>query len=234
MKSEQRHELQQNELAARLTILVEWCKDNAALLVGVVAGVVVAFAAVSFYRSRSQAGAVAEWSEFFSAAGQQDTVKLDSISVVRSGDVPGQLANLLLADTALNAGVDLMSSDRTAADEQLNSAKNRYYKVQQTASDPLLLQRAALGIARYFETVGMLDESIAEYEKLATKWPDGLFADMAKTKIAFLKQPSTQSFAKWYRAAKPLPPAPAGTAGMPGLGDLNLPPDASSFPQGAP
>lgn len=235
MKSEQRHQLQQNELAARLVDAVEWCKQNAPLLLGVVVGLGLTIGAVAYFRHRSQSNAVAEWSDFFSAAGRQDSVKLESIGVVAAGDVTGQLSNLMLADTALNNGVDLMSTDRAAAEEQLNSAKNRYSKVRQTASDPLLKQRALLGLARYYETVGLLEEAIKEYTTLANDYPDGLFAEMAEEKIAYLQQPGTRAFAQWYRQHKPLPPEPAGTAGLPNLDDLNkLPSDETSFPGATP
>jgi hypothetical protein len=231
MKSEQRHQLQQNALAAWLVEAVEWCKQNAPLLLGAVIGLALTVGAVTYFRHRSQAGAVAEWSDFFSAAGRQDTIKLESIGVVDAGDVTGQLANLMLADTGLVSGVDLMSTDRASAEEQLNAAKNKYAKVRQTARDPLLKQRALLGLARYYETVGLLDEAIQEYTTLSTEFPDGLFTEQAKQKIAYLREPGTMAFSQWYKQHKPLPPEPAGTAGMPNLGDLNkLPSDESSFP----
>jgi hypothetical protein len=231
MKSEQRHQLQQNELAARLVEAVEWCKQNAPLLFGAVLGLFVVVGGISYFRHRSQAGAVAEWADFFSAAGRRDSVKLESIGVVEASEISGQLANLMLADTALVNGVDLMSTDRVAAEEQLNLAKNKYAKVRQTARDPLLKQRALLGLARYYESVGLLEDAIKEYQALSTEFSDGLFVEQAKQKIAYLQEPGTKAFATWYREHKPLPPEPAGTAGLPGLGDLNkLPTDEKSFP----
>jgi hypothetical protein len=231
MKSQHRHELQQNELASRLVDVVDWCKQNAPLLLGAVVGVIVVIGAFSYFRHRSATGAAAEWSAFFSAAGRQDTVKLDSIGVANAGDTTGQLANLLLGDTHLASGIEQMSSDRTAAEEQLNQAKTKYSKVRQTATDSLLLQRAALGLARYYETVGLLDDAVVEYEKLTKEWSDGPFAGVAKRKIEYLQLPSTRAFSKWYAEHKPLPPSASPRGTMPGLGDLNkLPDDEKSFP----
>lgn len=231
MKSEQRHELQQNSLARWLERAVEWCQVNAPLLLGIVIGAAIVIGGISYFRYQSESRTADEWTQFFNAAQRDDTIKLQSIGTKFAGDTPGQLANLLLADAALASGVELMSSDRQEAETKLNDAKNRYAEVRQVASEPLIKQRAIFGLARYYESVGLLDESIKEYQTIAKDWPDGPFTEISKRKIEYLQFPSTQAFAKWYRDHKPLPPAPAGTAGMPNFGDLDkLPTDEKSFP----
>jgi hypothetical protein len=231
MKSEQRHELQQNSLARWLNDAGEWCRVNAPLLVGVVVGAALVIIGVTYFRHQSEARTTDEWTQFFAAAQRDDTVKLQSLGTKFAGDTPGQLAKLLLADTALNSGVELMSSDREEAEKKLNDAKNLYAEVRSAASEPLLKQRAVFGLARYYESVGLLEESTKEYQTIVKDWPDGPFTEIAKRKIEYLQFPSTVAFAKWYREHKPLPPAPAGTAGTPKLGEFDkLPTDESSFP----
>lgn len=234
MKSEQRHELQQNSLARWLEGTIEWCRMNAPLLVGIVLGILIVVGGITYFRHRSESRAVDEWSEFFAAAQRDDTIKLQSIGTRYAADTPGQLATLLLADTALASGVELMSSDREEAEKKLNDAKTGYFDVRNKSSDSLLKERATLGLARYYESVGMLEEAIKEYQSLAKDWPNGPFSKLAEQKIEYLQFPSTQAFAKWYREHKPLPPAPAGAAGMPNFGDLHkLPTDEKSFPAGS-
>ncbi len=230
MKSEHRHELQKNVLADRLADCVDWSRRNAQLLTGVVVGAVVVLGLFFYLRGRWQESSIAGWNEFFSAAGRQDTMQLETLATREAGTPPGQLAALMLADVALNAGVDLMNSDRTLAEERLNSAKNNYILVRDSSRDPLLKERATLGLARYYESVGLLEEAIKEYETLIGEQADGPYADTARRKIAFLKEPSTKAFAAWYREHKPLPPSPIGT-GMPDFRNLDkLPPDETSFP----
>jgi predicted negative regulator of RcsB-dependent stress response len=232
MKSEQRHELQKNELADGLVRAAEWSRVNTPLLLGVVAGAAVVVGGYLYFHNASLENAAGQWNTFFSAAGTQDAPQLESLSVRESGTPAGQMANLLLADTALSNGIDLMSTDRSAAEIKLNDAKNRYSKVRQEAADPLLNERAVLGLARYYETLGLLDEAVKEYTTLKTSWPNGPYADMAGRKIEYLSAASTKAFANWYREHKPLPPAPMGTGSFPGLGDLKLPTDEKSFPGG--
>jgi predicted negative regulator of RcsB-dependent stress response len=231
MKSEHRHELQKNELAEGLVRLTDWCKQNAALLMGVILGVAVVIGAFVYFRNQSTGHAAVVWNEFFSASARNDSMQMTTLSSRESGTIAGQLAGLVLADAALNQGVESMGTDRIAAEAQLNEAKAKYSQVRSEASDPLVLQRATLGLARYYETIGLLDEAIKEYRTLADQYKDGPFAELATSKIDYLDRPSTRAFAKWYSEHKPLPPSPMGTGGFQGFGDLNkLPPDESAFP----
>jgi hypothetical protein len=233
MKSEQRHELQQNSLARWLEDTVEWCKLNAPLLVGIVLGVAVVVGGYSYFRNQSETAAIDEWSQLFAALQRDDSVKLQSLGKRYSGQTTGQLANLYLADTELAAGVELMSTDRDQAEVKLNEAKNHYADVRQTASDALVLQRAVFGLARYYETMGLLPEAIKAYDTLVKDFPQGVFTEIAKRKVEFLQFPQTQAFADWYQKHKPLPPASTIGTGMPNFGDLDkLPPDEKSFPAG--
>jgi hypothetical protein len=230
MKSEHRHQLQQNELAGRLEGGIEWAKRNSQTLAGVVVGIAVTLGLFYYLKNRWQEGAVAGWNEFFSAAGQNDTSRLETLATREGNELPGQMANLMLADTAYNNGVELMNTDRTGAEEQLNAAKNKYAQVRSGATNPLVRQRTTLGLARYYEAVGLLDEATKEYENLVKEAADGPYAEIARQKIVYLSEPATKAFATWYREHKPLPPAsPLGT-GMPDLGDFGkLPPDEKSF-----
>lgn len=236
MKSEHRHELQQNELAHRLTRVVEWSRLNAPLLVGIVVGAAAVLFGINYFRSSASESAMQRWDSFFTAAGRQDGKSLEALGSQQSDTLAGQMANLLLGDMALSNGIDLMSTDRGAAETQLNEAKNKYVKVglDATSTDPLIAQRAILGLARYYETVGMLDEATKEYQNLADKYAKGPYAEAAKRKVTILSESSTKAFAAWYREHKPLPPKPSDSLGLPPLGDLKLPSDESSFPVGSP
>lgn len=234
MKSEHRHELQQNELAQRLTGALEWSGANAPLLVGIVVGAAVVFGGILYFRNSMNESAQSRWDTFFSAAGRQDGNSLETLGARESGSLAGQMANILLADMALSNGIDLMSTDRGAAETQLNTAKAKYEKAGAQAADPLVTQRSILGLARYYETVGKLDEAKTEYQKLVSNHAKGPYAEMAKRKVSILTDSSTQAFAAWYRDHKPLPAKPGDGLGLPPMGDLKLPNDESSFPAGSP
>lgn len=231
MKSEHRHQLQKNELAGRLEGAVEWSKRNSQTLAGVVVGVAVTLGLFYYLKNRWEEGAVAGWNEFFSAAGRNDTSALGTLATREGQALPGQMANLMLADTEFNNGVELMNTDRAAGEEQLNAAKTKYGMVRNGSTDPLIRQRTTLGLARYYEAVGLLEDSVKEYEALMKEAADGPYADLARRKIEYLNEPATKAFATWYREHKPLPPASALGTGMPSFGEIGkLPPDEGSFP----
>src|SRR5262249_1319416 len=112
MKSEQRHELQKNELADWLVQTAEWGRVNAPVLVGVIVGATVVIGGYLYFRNMATESAAAQWNTFFTASGRQDTRQLESLSVRDSGTPAGQMANLMLADTDLANGIELMSTDR--------------------------------------------------------------------------------------------------------------------------
>lgn len=233
MKSEHRHQLQKNDLADRLEGAIEWSKRNSQMLAGVVVGIAVTLGIFYYLRNRWEEGAVAGWNEFFSAAGRNDTGLLASLATREGNELPGQMANLMLADTDYNNGVELMNTDRAAAEEQLNAAKNKYSQVRNSSTDPLVRQRTTLGLARYYEALGLLDGegAIKEYETLLKEDPAGPYADLAKRKIESLNESATKAFATWYQEHKPLPPTSQLGSGMPNLGDIHkLPLDEKSFP----
>lgn len=231
MKTERRHELQTNTLALWLEHKIEWCKQNSAMLAATAAGICVVVGGYYYFANRARQTELASWSTYFNALGRQDSVALETLSNRETNAPQGQMADVLLADSALSSGIELMSTDRAGAEAQLNTAKNRYDRVRKSASDPLLIERATLGVARYYECVGLLEEAISEYEKLLKDFPQGPYADPVRRKIEYLKQPSTQAFVAWYREHKPLPPKPGETPTSLKPADLDkLPTDESSFP----
>jgi len=227
MKTERRHELEKNQLADWLGHTITWCEDNARLLVGCVAGLLIIGAAFAMLSNRKEEREAKAWDSFFAARSGQsaDTTALESIAKTDKDLFAGKLADITLADIALNQGLELMSTDREQAETHLTQARNHYSEVRK-AGDEHLQERAELGLARCYESMGQIDEAKAEYTKLKGR-KDGLYVDLATQKLAYLDKPATIAFAKWFRDQKPKP-RPAGT-GFLNSGNLDkMPP----FPDG--
>jgi hypothetical protein len=228
MKTERRHELEKNQLADWLAHSITWCEENARLLVGVVAGILIIGAAFALLSNRKEEREAKAWNTYFAAKAEagKDPSGLEGVAKADGDLFAGKLADLTLADIALNQGLAAINTNRELAETQLTQAKNYYSKVRK-AGDEHLQERADLGMARYYESMGMIDEAKTEYEKLKNR-KQGLYVELATQKLAYLEKPATLAFAKWFRDQKPKP-KPAGT-GFLNPNDLNkLPP----FPAGS-
>ena len=232
MKTERRHELQKNELADWLGNKLMWAEQNSSLILGVVAAVVVVIGVAVYYQNSRAQRAESAWNEYFGAIENRDPTmiadELEKVAKNESALVPGQMAELLLGDIALNEGINQLNTDREAGEKRLTEAKNHYSEARNAADNPRLRERATLGLARYYESMGLLDESIKEYKTLADD-TDGLYRTEAQRKLEYLAMPTTLAFAKAFRDRKPAP-VPTGTS-MFNLDDLNkLPKSEASFP----
>lgn len=235
MKTERRHELEKNQLADWLGHKLTWAEQNASTLVAAVVGVVVVIGVVTYWQNSRAERSVTAWNEYFTAVEKRDRVVvaqgLEKVASNDSNIVPGQMAEILLADIAMNEGIEQLNTDREGGEKLLNDAKNRYFAARNAASDPRLKERATLGLARFYETMGLLDEAIKEYRTLADN-PQSLYKLDAERKLEYLGMPATIQFAKAFRDRKPAP-KPTGTS-MFDLDDLNkLPKSESSFPGAA-
>jgi len=236
MKTERRHELQQNTLADWLGRQIVWAEQNVRLIVIGLVGVVVGAGLIAYWNNSRAERRQEAWSDYLGAMESRDSVgqtkALESLANNASDLAPGQMADILLADMALNQGIDQLKTDRAAAEKKLNEAKKRYSDARNAASDQNLKDRATLGLARFYETMGLIEEATKEYRTLADS-PASLYQVEAERKIDYLSKPATIMFAKWYRKQK-LEPAASASATAQSLVDKDeigkLPANESSFP----
>lgn len=234
MKTERRHELQTNTLAASLNHWIEAAKPySRAVLAGVIAIVMALFAWA--YISNQGARREAEgWTEYFHAMNTRDPVDaLRDIAERYSGSSVAHWARLTLADLELSSGTNRLFTDRTLGRDQLREAKQRYDALILETSDPTISQRATYGLARTTEALGELAAARASYEKLVKDWPDGPFKSAAEARLKDLERADTKDFYDWfakYEPPKPLSKEPGTPGARPDFlqeptsgGGLNLP-----------
>jgi hypothetical protein len=201
MKTERRHELEKNQLADWLTSKITWCEENARLIAGVVAGIAIIGIVYFVLSNRKQEREAAAWNTFFTANVGPDTGALETLANNDGDLLAGQLADLRLADHNLAQGIDEMSKDRTAATEKITKSKDYYTRLEKSRN-AWMQERAALGLARGYETLGMLDKAQEHYTKLRD-FKDGLYHDFAVEKLKYLGRRQTQEFAEFYKNHKP-------------------------------
>lgn len=229
MKTARRHELQSNELAHRLTPAIEWLQSHAALVGAALVGTAVVVGAFFYFQNRSKSRATAAWNEYFTAEAAGDAQRLAAVADQNPESTAGQLAALYLADVDYRDGVRLMNTDRDTAVSRLNEAKNRYSQVRQAADEPHIRERALLGLARFYEAMGQVEDAKREYTAVR-ELPGGLFHDEAVRKLKYLDMPSTVAFFEWFRKQNPKP-VPAATGSFQGRDELQaVPPTEEGFP----
>ncbi|HEX4148207.1 MAG TPA: hypothetical protein VHY20_04430 [Pirellulales bacterium] len=231
MKTERRHELQQNELADWLAEKVVQAKEHAGVIWATVLGVVV-LVSVGMYMSRRSANQTAvAWEEFFNASSSGNADQLRRLADAAPDSEAGKWARLGLADQSLQQGIDQLFQDPTAARKSLIGAVESYRWVREHGGDKLLEERAALGLAKAYESQDKLPEARQEYEKLLKAWPDSVFASEAKHRLQDLDKKSTREFYDWFaqREVRSLDNEPGVPGLKPKFDASNLPPDESGI-----
>lgn len=210
MKTERRHELQTNTLADALGHTVDQVKPYSQFLVGGVLAVIVIVGVVKFLSVRSQSEQVDAWNTYLHATTSNASESAEDLNrlIQQYPSTPAaQFAHLSLADQSLSDGIGQLFQNRAEANEKLRKAEEHYQAVQKSASDPLLLQRATLGLARVYESQVTVDNHVSkaqkEYQQLLDRWPNGAYTLAAKERLDDLSHKSTKEFYDWFATNEP-------------------------------
>lgn len=230
MKSERRHELQENELADWLENAVNAVAPHAkTILVGVV-GAIVLFLAYTLWQNRATAASQAAWDQFYAAAQADDAeAEMLKLADAHPDDAPGLWARLFAADSQLGLGMQDLFTNRAAARPKLKDAAKNYRQVAETASGKYdaMVERALYGEAKAYEALGEksdLDEAQKLYQQVIEQFPGGALAADAERRVAELKKPSTREFYDWFVTTTPTPPPTTTPPGIgPSFDSSNLP-----------
>jgi hypothetical protein len=210
MKTERRHELQTNALADALGTAVDTVKPYSQLVLGAVLAVLVVLGVVKYLSIRSQEDDVDAWNRYLQASSSgstEGTEELTRLIEQHPESTAAQWSHLFLADQLLNEGIGQLFQNRADAKEKLRKAEEHYRAVQQQAKDPLLQQRATLGLARAYESsLNNLDKARQEYQQLVDDWPDGAYTIAARERLKDLEQKSTKDFYDWFAVNEPKGP----------------------------
>ena len=207
MKSEHRHELQQNELRKLTRKVQPWFEQHGMqAVVGLAAGLVIAFGAAYWFNSQSTTGSDG-WTKL---PGAQTTEEFASVAEKYSDSLPGLWARLRAAELNLESGILDEFKDRELALIDLKRAKEDFEKVLAAKielPDPLK-ERAQLGLARALEATcdGDTAPVVEAYQRLLRQFPETVFKNHVEQRIKDLQTPGAREFYAWFHAQKPKPP----------------------------
>ncbi len=230
MKTERRHELQENELANWLGEKITKIQPYGKTILGVGVLIVAVLFAVSYINGRGAETEKEAWSAYFRAMNSGDPVEFRDMAADYPGTVAAGWSLQSAGDLFFNQGVGKLFQNRSEAMEQLQTARDAYEVVVKTyVSDPMLQARAKFGLAKAEEAMGNLDSAKAKYEELAKQTGDSEMAKLAQQRVDQLDRPATQAWYTWFAEQKPAT-SPLNEPGffqdlpnLPERPDLNMP-----------
>jgi hypothetical protein len=230
MKSERRHELQQNDLAIYLDKINRSIEPYSKLIAVVVGVVIVGGIAYAFYRSEQTAKRSESTLQLIQAVGTQDAEVFLTVSDNYPNTAAGDWARLYQGQSYLSQGIQSLFNDRENAEELLSDAQQALRAAISGKKDKLLLSRGQFGIARAAEALGEIDQAIEEYKKVIEINESEAMNEKAQERIDALSDPEAKTFVSWFADQDftprdpSAPPTLPGTGSLPGIPDLDLPP----------
>lgn len=228
MKTERRHELEENQLADYLQRLWIDVQRYSTAIVGTLVALAVVAGAYLYLTSQSAANKRLSWEQYQQAVTDGDDEALLKLAQ-RFPDLPaGQWAQVTLADRKLITGVSDLFSNRVEAQKALDDALKLYTNARGTATREQrdLAERALLGQARSEEALGKVNDAIKSYQLFAQTYADSPYLIEVEWRLKSLESPETKKFYDWFAKYQPAPSADSNLA--PGVGLDQLPQEPPS------
>jgi tetratricopeptide (TPR) repeat protein len=221
MKTERRHELQENELATWLGDQIMKLQPYLKAIAGGAVLLAVVFLATSYLNARNEEAQQEAWAGYFAALATGDPAEFQKVAETYPGTIAAGWSLQSAGDLLLNQGIGELFRNRETAKTQLEAALQTYKTVTDAYSDAMLQQRAYLGLAKAEESLGNFDQAKKHYQQITEKWSESEMADLAADRLAQLDRPGTKEWYDWFAQQEPV----TSPLDMPGfLNDLpNLP-----------
>ncbi|HBO45546.1 MAG TPA: hypothetical protein DD670_16770 [Planctomycetaceae bacterium] len=216
MKSERRHELEQNVLADWTGDVIAAVKPYANLILGGVLLITIVTVGATLLVRKSRAEAARAWEDLYPAMINGSFSDLNDVAENYRGTAAAHWALVMVGDLRLNEGCNELFSTRAGAKEELKKAIDAYDRVLAESKDNAIRERATFGLARAWEAQGDLDKAADFYKKLVDNptWSKGPFAEVAKERAAALADPAVRRFYDQFAKFDPTPP-PTGDVTKP-------------------
>ncbi len=201
MKSEERHEIETNELAKMITGGSDKVAPYASYIIYGLLAIAAVWAILRLTSGSLNAKQMQKWDAYTIATlpGRFDAEQLKATATEYAGDEVGELAQIAWADSQLALGCQNFFTNKKQAMGQLDTALEEYKKLAASAQDKNLRGRAQLGVAKSLEAKGEITEAIAAYEKVT-----GAFSEMGDERAKNLVELDAAKYAGWLASAEAL------------------------------
>ena len=202
MKSERRHELQENDLSERVENLSDRLRPYVTPILSVAIGGLILVLLGLFVSARWEATRSESWDTCLAALVTGDQEGFREV-ILRYPETPAaQWAELILADRTLSEATDLLFTKLNPANdvarERLERAAAAYADVLSQRPTGMVAERATMGLAKARESLGDLDQARRGYEAVANEFPSSPMAQMAAEHAEDLGRKKTKAFYTWF------------------------------------
>lgn len=202
MKSERRHELQENDLSERVENLSDRLRPYVTPILSVAIGGLILVLLGLFVSARWEATRSESWDTCLAALVTGDQEGFREV-ILRYPETPAaQWAELILADRTLSEATDLLFTKLNPANdvarERLERAAAAYADVLSQRPTGMVAERATMGLAKARESLGDLDQARRGYEAVANEFPSSPMAQMAAEHAEDLGRKKTKAFYNWF------------------------------------
>ena len=221
MKTERRHELQENELATWLGQVIHTYQHYLRAALGVIILAALGLMASAYMNNRSKQTQEAAWSAYFEARLAPESSALKKVAETYSSTEAAGWALQSAGDLELGQGISELFRDKQQAAERLKGAEEAYEAVIASYQEPMLLKRAMLGLAKAQESQQNLEGAKQNYGAIISRWgADQEDADqedqvvrIARSRLASLDSPNAEQWYAWFAQQEP-PKSPLDDPGF--------------------
>lgn len=195
MDSEERHELQENELAEFFKNFGEFWNKYGTWIVGVIAAVAIVFAAYNFITQRAEAARQTAWLDLYGAVTYESYQLVaeqhsGNPAVVAVANLRGADLLLAQANEPTRGDDDDATSGVLGRDESLDTAADMYQKALDAAPDVVYRLNALEGLGVVAESRYELDKARQRYEAIIKEAGEGYpsWRGRAEQRLAWLSK----------------------------------------------
>lgn len=212
MRSDRRHELEENDLADTTAAVIERLRPHLTALAAAGVLLVGAAAAWTLVAARREASRAESWDACATAITERSAAGLADVIRRYPGSPAASWAQLMLADSASGEGSRLVFTDKPRGRERLAAAEQAYGGLLAERPVGLVAERATFGLAKVRESLGNLDEARRGYEAVVAEYPASALRGIAEQRIAALSRPAARQWYAWFDEQKPESSAAAPAA----------------------
>jgi len=221
MDRERRHQLAQNSLSLWLyTQYEDVFKPNSQLISWLFIAFLVLLCGVFLTRSLLEGNSAKSWQQYFMALNSSDPEASFQALVEDPSSASGPAAaqmRLTYAQILANDVETLLESNKSKATDKLEKSARMFQVAHDLADNDGIRQQAVYGAAVACEALAAcrtdkndLAEAEKKYKELVDRWPDSLYGQRAKKRLAQLAKPETRTFYEYIATAAPITPKDDG------------------------
>jgi len=204
MKSERRHELQQNSLKNWLESKSGTLGAQSSWIIAGLIAIILVFVFVQISSSRRANNLTEAWNDLYSLRTEARTTDqfqsdraitgLEALADEHRGSEVGRFAKMAIGDTYMLRGGAALFQSRQTSREMFGKAATYFSQIISDSKAPQdMIDVARFRRARSYEWRNQISDAIEDYK--ATKDSGSPYASLAENQLALLSQPNIR---KWY------------------------------------